>query len=590
MFQPNRFSYAVLTALIALTALLALGACRTPPETPDTPQTLETAETPQTAQTPESPPAPEPPRPSTPEAPAPEDKTPDAAETRPRQVLRDQLTVTLSRGELELDPRRSFIASEAQLYTALYEGLFSYHPYTMEPVPGAAEKWELSEDKKTWTFRIRDDARYWNGDPLRAQDFRDAWISLLEPRRESPYSSLFDVIAGAREYRTGQTADPSGIGIEAAGDKTLVVRLAAPASFFPSMLCHHSFSPVHPSMLDRDDWSAAPPLSNGPFYISSPERIGPEPDTLVLAKNAQYWDSPRVSLNQITVIYTEDPDEASARWNSGEARWISGSVNLETLTDRSGIVVNPMFATHYYFIRSAEKPWTDYRLRRALILALPWESLREGYYLPATTLIYPIMGYPEVQGLENTDLEEARRLMEEAGFPNGEGLPELVIRLASYPEAARIGELMSVAWNQELGVPVRIEVVPDRLYLQSLKTPGYGVGFSTWIGDFADPYTFLQIWRRDSNLNDARLDDADYENLMEKSMSQEGAERYATLAEAEKLLLDRGTVIPISHSPAINIVDTGELDGWYPNALDIHPFKYLAFKAFRPLPGVAMLK
>jgi peptide/nickel transport system substrate-binding protein/oligopeptide transport system substrate-binding protein len=565
MFRSSRLIFAVLIALFAL------GACQTPPE----------------------------PAVDVPEALLPEAKNkdqgnlapgPDTAETRPRQILRDQLTITLSGEEPELDPRKSFIASEAQLYTALYEGLFSYHPYTMEPMPGVAEKWEISEDKKTWTFRIRDNARYWNGDALRAQDFRDAWISLLDPRRESPYSSLFDVIRGAREYRTGQVSDPSGIGIETEGDKTLIVHLAAPASFFPSMLCHHSFSPVHPSMLNKEDWSGDPPLSNGPFYISNPLGAGAEPGSLVLSKNTRYWDSRQVSLNQITIRFVDDADEASALWNSGEARWISGAVNLETLTDRSGIVVNAMFATHYYYIRSAKAPWTDYRLRRALILALPWEKLREGQYLPATTLIHPILGYPEIEGLEDTNIEEARRLMEEAGFPRGEGLPELVIRLTPYQEAARIGELMALAWKEELGAPVRIEVIPERQYIQSLKAPGYDVGSSTWIGDFADPYTFLQMWRRDSNLNDAGLNDADYEALLEKSMSQEGTERYATLAEAEKLLLDRGTIIPISHYPALNIVDTGELDGWYPNALDIHPFKYLSFKAFRPLPGVALLK
>jgi peptide/nickel transport system substrate-binding protein/oligopeptide transport system substrate-binding protein len=566
MFRSCRFFCAVVIAL------LGLGACRTPPaELSGAAGPAGPAETPDAA---------------SPENTAP---GPDTAETRPRQVQRDQLTISLTRVELELDPRKSYIASDAQLYTALYEGLFSYHPYTMEPVLAVAERWELSEDKKTWTFWIRNDARYWNGDPVRAQDFRDAWISLLEPRRQSPYSSLFDVIVGAREYRSGQTRDPSGIGIETPGDKTLVVHLTAPASFFPSMLCHHSFSPVHPSMLNKDDWSRAAPISNGPFYLSGSGAIGTEPESLVLTKNSRYWDAGRVSLNQITILYTDDADEASALWNSGQARWIDSTVNIDNLTDLSGIVVNPLFATHYYFIRSSEEPWTDYRLRRALILALPWAELREGHYLPATTLIYPILGYPDVKGLEDTNLEEALRLLEEAGYPQGEGLPELVIRLAPYAEANRIGQLMAVAWKEQLGVPVRIEVVPERLYLQSLRSPGYGVGSSTWIGDFADPYTFLQMWRRDSNLNDAGLNDADYEELLEKSMGQEGTERYATLAKAEKLLLDRGTVIPISHSLTINIVDTGELDGWYPNALDIHPFKYFSFKAFRPLPGVAML-
>jgi peptide/nickel transport system substrate-binding protein/oligopeptide transport system substrate-binding protein len=528
----------------------------------------------------------EPPGETIPQDPAPEQVPgPDLAETRPRVVIRNELTAVFSRGEVELDFRKSYLASEAQLFTGLYEGLFSYHPYTMEPVAAAAEKWELSDDKKQWTFTIRENARYWNGDPVRAEDFRAAWISLLDPKRASPYSSLFDVIAGAREYRMGLAEDSSQIGIEIQGDKTLIVRLTAPASFFPSMLCHHSFSPIHPSMVDKDDWGREPPVSNGSFRIG--ERTGGQ---IVLEKNGNYWDASRVSLSRIILKFAEDGDEASSLWNSGEARWISGDVNLDTLTDRSGIQVNPMFATHYYYIRSGEKPWNDYRVRRALSLVLPWEKIREGHYLPAKTLIFPIPGYPEIEGLDITDEEEAKRLLTEAGYPQGLGLPDLVIKLTPSEEAARIGGLMAVSWKEKLGVPVRIEVVPYSQYFQALKNDDYGVAFSTWIGDFADPYTFLQMWRRDSNLNDARYDDADYENLIEKSMTEEGTQRWSTLAEAEKLLLNRGAVLPISYSPAINIVDINELDGWFPNALDIHPFKYLSFKAFRPLPGVALYK
>jgi peptide/nickel transport system substrate-binding protein/oligopeptide transport system substrate-binding protein len=338
-------------------------------------------------------------------------------------------------------------------------------------------------------------------------------------------------------------------------------------------------------MLNIEDWSKQPPVSNGPFHIAEMDD-----GKIVLAKSANYWDAPSVSLNKITLKYTEDGDEASNLWNSGEARWISGDVNLETLTDRSGIQVNAMFATHYYFIRSAEKPWNDYRVRRALVLALPWESIRAGHFLPAKTLIYPLPGYPELEGLSSDDeIEEAVKLLAEAGFPGGAGLPNLVIRITPSQEAARIGGLMANTWNEKLGVPVRVEVVPFNRYFQMLKTDGYTVGFSTWIGDFADPYTFLQMWRRDSNLNDAHYDDDDYEALIEKSMLEEGETRWAILAEAEQLLLDRGAVLPISYSPAINIVDSGELGGWFPNALDIHPFKYLAFRSFRPLPGVVMV-
>ena len=510
---------------------------------------------------------------------------PEFAESRPRVTVRDELTVAFSKSDVELDFRKSYLASEAQLYTAIYEGLFSYHPLTMEPVSAIAERWELSEDKKQWTFTLRQNASYWNGDSVTAEDFRATWLSLLSPQRDAPYSSLFDIIEGAKEYRTGAERSPDKVGIIASGPKTLVVKLNAPASFFPAMLCHHSFSPTHRTMLDIDDWSRAIPVSNGPFRITEMDE-----DKIVLAKAENYWDARDVSLSKITIKYTETGDEASSLWNSGEARWISGEVNIDTLTDRSGIQVNAMFATHYYFIRSGEKPWNDHRIRQALVLALPWDEIRNGHFLPAKTLIYPLPGYPRLDGLSETETKKAADLLAEAGFPGGRGLPDLVIRITPSQEASRIASLMANTWKEELGIPVRVEVVPYSGYFQALKIKGYHVGFSTWIGDFADPYTFLQMWRRDSNLNDAQYNDEDYEALMEQSMLEEGETRWATLAEAEKLLLERGSVLPISHSPAVNIVDTGELGGWFPNALDIHPFKYLNFKAFRPLPGVVMAK
>jgi peptide/nickel transport system substrate-binding protein/oligopeptide transport system substrate-binding protein len=528
----------------------------------------------------------EPPSPDdTPNLELPKHEEPDFAETRPRVINRDELTVTFSKGDIELDFRKSYLASEAQLFTAIYEGLFSYHPVTLEPVPALAEKWDLSNDKKQWTFTLRGNAKYWNGDPVTADDFRAAWLSILSPDKDAPYSSLYDIIEGAKEYRNGEIRDAGKVGIIAAGPKTLVVKLIAPASFFPSMLSHHSFSPIHPSMLNVGDWTASPPISNGPFRITEMDE-----DKIVFEKTDNYWDAKNVSLNKITAIFTETGEDASRLWNSGKAHWISGDVDFEALTDRSGIHVNAMFATHYYFIRSGEKPWNDHRLRRALILVLPWDEMRAGHYHPAKTLIYPLPGYPKIAGLSETNADEAVKLLAEAGFPGGKDLPELVLRITPSPEAARIAGLMASAWKEQLGIQVRVEVVPYSRYFQALKTGGYNVGFTNWIGDFADPYTFLQMWRRDSNLNDSGYNDDDYEALMDKSMLEEGTARWAILAEAEQLLLDRGSVLPISFSQAINIVDMGELDGWYLNALDIHPFKYFSFKAFRPLPGVVLGK
>jgi len=502
------------------------------------------------------------------------------AAARPRSAARDELTVVFSRAPVELDFRMSIMASEAQLFTAIYEGLFSYHPITMAPIPALAESWDLSQDGRQWTFTIRQNARFSNGDPITAEDFRRSWLSLISPGREAPYSSMFDLIEGARDYRTG-AAGPGGVGVIARGPRTLVVRLNSPASFFPSMLCHHSFSPIHESMVGVEDWSLAPPISNGAFRISEMDA-----DRIVLVRSEYYWDAASVALSRITVRFAGD-DEASALWNSGEALWIYGNANLDALTDRSGISVHPLFGTHFYFIRS-EEPLDDYRVRRALVLALPWEEMRSRHFLPARTLVNPLPGYPRIAGIGETDPARAARLLEQAGFPGGEGMPELVFRITPSMEAARISGLMAGAWEEHLGVSSRMEVVPFDEYFASLRLGGYHVGSSSWIGDFPDPYSFLKKWRRGSNLNSALHSDDDFERLMDRSMLEAGAARWATLAEAEQLLLDRGSVIPISFLPAVNVIDTHELEGWFPNPLGIHPFRHLSFREFAPLPGVAL--
>jgi peptide/nickel transport system substrate-binding protein/oligopeptide transport system substrate-binding protein len=520
--------------------------------------------------------------PSTVEEPPVAREGPAYAAERPSPRNRNELTISCSLNDIELDFRKSYLAQEAQIYTGLYEGLFSYHPLTMEPVSAAAASWKISDDRMTWTFTIRARARYWNGDAVRADDFRTAWLSMIDPSRNSPYSSLFDVIAGAKDYRLGKKTDPETVGIEAPDAKTLVVHLVSPTSFFPSMLCHHSFSPIHPSMTGVQDWSKSPPVSNGPYRISEMNN-----ETMTLALNENYWDADEVDIKKIILLNPKDSDDATAMWNSGQARWIADDMNLETLTDRSGIVVNALFATHYYFNRSAKKPLDNQDVRRALALALPWDEIRKDYFLPATTLIYPIPGYPEIQGIADSDIAEAKRLLAEAGYPDGKGIPEIVVRLPQGIESIRVGNLMVAAWK-ELGLNIKIDTVGSGRYFETLHRNDYDVGATTWIGDFADPYTFLQMFQKDSNLNDAHYNDPEYERLMDKSMHEEGAERWATLAEAEKRLLDYGTVLPVSYTPAVNIIDTNEIEGWYPNVLDIHPYKYFSYRAFRPLPGVAL--
>lgn len=505
-----------------------------------------------------------------------------------QEALPDQgeLVVSFSKSNLVLDPHHAYSSDEAQIFTALYEGLFVYDPATLDPKPALCESYVRSKDKKTYTFTIRKDARYSDGSAVKAQDVRASWFRMLDPKEGAEYSSLFDVIKGARDYRLGAKSDPDKVGIKAPSDKLLVVDLESPAAYFTKVLCHHSFALIHPSMLSAEAWKNALDMpTSGPYRLASLK-----PDELVMVKNDKYWDAANVLIPSIRVVYSNDDQDVTRRFNSGEIHWLAGAMDWALLFDSSARqITKPMFSTNYLYFRSDEKPWNDERVRRALVLLLPWPQIRnpDRYFVPADSLIAPIQGYPNVTAPTVQDEDEAKALLEKAGHKGGAGLPEAVIRLADTEDHRALAKTIQDAWASA-GVKSRIENVPTDAYFQSLKKDDYTLGSMTWIGDFADPLTFLQMWTSDSNLNDAKFSNKTYDKLIAASMSQEGSARMKTLSEAEKYLLDSGACIPLYHSIALNVISTDAVGGWYSNPLDIHPFKFMRFISHPPVPGVVM--
>lgn len=487
--------------------------------------------------------------------------------------------------EVAWNPIYTFTATEAQLYTAIYEGLVSYDPETLEPLPAVAGSWDVLEAGRLYRFHLRDDAAYWNGDPVTASHFRDTWLTMIDPELETAYSFLFDMIAGAADYRKGNVIDPNQVGIYAVDDRTLEVRLAEPAAHFLKVICHHSFVPVHPDMPIADDWSGLSEiLGNGAYKIDEETA-----DDVLLSKNPHYWDRDSVAIDRLRFAKQDDPAAATRAFNQGYADWVSSNADYSDVLYPGTLMINPMFATSYYFVASGQPPFDDPQVRRALALLLPLEELRSDaiHFIPTHTLVPQIPYYPEVEGIRSADPDEALALLEEAGYPNGDGLPEIVLRFPPGEESTRIGELMAAAWQDALSVTVTLDWVEYPSYFGSLASDDYTVGTVSWIGDFADPLTFLQMWTSDSNLNDGGFADSEFDTLIDESTRLQGRERYGKLAEAESLLLETAVVIPVSHSPALNLIDLTLIDGWHPNPLDIHPYKHLDFLARRPAPGVA---
>jgi peptide/nickel transport system substrate-binding protein/oligopeptide transport system substrate-binding protein len=492
--------------------------------------------------------------------------------------------------EPEFDPHRSIYANEAQIFTALYEGLFSYDASGLEPLPAAAASFRKSRDGLVYTFELRSDASWSDGRKLSSGDFANAWLRLL--RDNAQYAAFFDVVKGARDFRLGKTRDAASVGISTQGEETLVVTLERPVAYFTRLLCHHAFSPIHPSMLEASAWETRIPYPvNGPWRF-----VSYDGSRLELEKNKAYWDAKNVSIPRLTMRFTDDDALASRLFNNEEAHWLAGPGDYDTLLMEEAIQVNPIYSTHYWYFDCRTAPWDNSDLRRALALLLPWKDIRNtaNYMIPAETLVLPLPGYSKTKGIEAQDRDEAMRLLEKAGFPGGNGLPPLKIAFAEGRDTRRLAGIFQTAWKVLPELEVVLEPLSPSAYYDAItgdgKPQGLTLAHTTWIGDFADPEAFLQMWTPESPLNEAGFSDPEFTSLMEKSYGSEGQARLDLLAEAESLLLKTAAVLPIYHSFAASVIDVDYIEGWYQNALDIHPYKALRFGIPSIRPNVASLR
>jgi len=494
-----------------------------------------------------------------------------------------RFTVQFSPAKISWNPHYAYTTTEAQIFTAIYEGLVIFNPATLRPVPGAAESWEISEDKTRITFTLREGVSWSNGDRLTAQDFRESWLELLSPETEAGYASLLDDIIGAREYRTGK-GPAENVGINAADNRTLIVQLKQPSPQFLSILCHYSFAPIYRDFRKVSDWSALRSVPvNGPYIIKARN-----PGEILLDRNPLYWDADSVEVEGLRLLFSDDSSRTMEAFNRFQIDWIISGMDTSKLAIPEALSIEPLFSTTYYYFSNDTAVWTEPEVRRALALLVPWEEIRSRRLIPGTSLVPPIPNYPMADaGFPPADkrLGEAMKLLEDAGYPGGKGLPDPVIRVPSEDDVA---EAMKSAWDDVLGMNTEIQIVEFPDYYDSIKSGGYDIATLTWTGDYADPQTFLGMWNSGSSFNDADYSDPEYDRILNEAAKLPFLQRFAKLREAEERLLRSCEVMPVEHFPAVNIIDRRFVDGWYPNALDIHPFKNLHPGLGYDIPGVVM--
>ncbi len=501
--------------------------------------------------------------------------TPERETVNPE--LQRNFTIVCSPLDYNLNPHTATYSAEAQILTGLYEGLFSYNPVTLEPDCAIAESFRTSRDKRRWTFILRADAAFSDGARITARDFAESWLDLLSDPA-APYSSLLDIVRGAREYRTGRGARED-VAITAADDSTLKVQLTSPTPHLPKILCMTAFAAVNKN----------PAVSSGPFYLA--ERTG---DTFTLRKNPNYHDRQNTRLEQITIVQRADGAESAHLFNTGEADWISGAGDVSKILLKDSVHIAAEFATEYLFFKingRADSVWSRADFRAALLEAVPWDELRAGLFVPAATLVYPLHGYPSVQGYSYTDPDEAASLMkkarEDASVPADEKL-SLVFAVSGSEFMTKEAEILRKAW-EPLGVDLETVEIPVGQYLAGIPDTAADLFSYTWIGDFADPVAFLELFRGGSTLNVTGWSDGEYDRLLGEAAFLTDEKRLDTLAQAEQRLLDSALILPIQHPVSLNIIDLNSCGGWASNSFDIHPMKFLYRKKAPPLiPNIVM--
>lgn len=474
----------------------------------------------------------------------------------------------------DLNPHTTSYSADSQVLVGLYEGLFSYNPVTLEPQYALATEYHLSRDKKRVIFKLRQNARFSNGETITAESVRMSWLQLLMTP-DAPYSSMLDIIRGASDFRTGK-GSIEDVGIYVTGEYQLSVYLNQPANYLPKILCQPAFAVIHQN----------PTVYSGPFYMENQV-----PGMLQLKKNPFYWDLENTYLEHITFVQSDDGEENAFLFNSGVADWIASDAKTEKILNKNSIQLTAEFGVAYYFFKtSAAKPkkteefnpW-DYReFRTAVLEAVPWNDLRGVALVPAATFVYPLAGYPVVDGYTYTDQIEASILMADAKKKYGidsEKRFKLVFDISEGGISDEKAEIFVKAMDG-IGVDLVINRIPSALYFSSVKCSNADLFAYTWIGDFADPLAFLDLFKGDSTLNDSGWKNAQFDDLLFRAASVSDEERMKLLGEAENLLLDEGMVLPIYHPVSFNVINLNEVGGWANNAFDIHPLKYLYKKHY----------
>jgi oligopeptide transport system substrate-binding protein len=474
--------------------------------------------------------------------------------TASEQVLRYNLAVEPQ----TLDPVLNGGLSGGFVVEHCFEGLL--RDRNGELVPAMAQSWTLSEDGKTYTFKLRD-ATWSDGKPVRAQDFEYSWRRSLDPTVGSGYAFIFYYIKGGEAYYEGE-GKAEDVAISCPDDRTLVVTLENPTPYFLNLVAFMVFMPVREDIVEAapDNWarSAETYVCNGPYRMTTFR-----PDLIVLEKNAAYWDASNVRLPRIDAVCIPEQSTELTAFENGEID-ILDNIPLQELprvSKMEGYVAYPRIVSFFYTVNTERKPFDDVRVRKALALAIDRkaivEKVRQSSEIPACGLVpeglkdstgADFSGRSGTFGLDpegKARPEEARRLLAEAGYPEGKGFPKFTLLYNTADDHKALAEAVQEMWRKTLGIDVELANQEWQVYASTRREGNYDVGRGNWWGDYPDPMTFLEMFTTGAGTNWPRWSHADYDALIQQSRRLSGPARDEAMYKAHALFMEAMPILPL---------------------------------------------
>ncbi len=449
-------------------------------------------------------------------------------------------------------------------------------------IPGQAESWETSEDGLTWTFHLRAGLKWSDGSDLTANDFVYSWKRVCDPNVAAPYAeTVLGMVAG---YEDAIAGDLDALQVVAQDDSTLVVTLNAPCSFFGSLAAFATLSPVQQATVETngDAWATAAEtyVSNGPFYVSEwvPSSY------IMMTKNPNYWNADAIKLDGIKWNLIEDANASYSAYQTGEVLFIKDvpTEEIPSLSDNPEFHVDPIIGTYYLSVNTQREPFTDAKVRKALSLAIDREyvagTLMQGTYSAASNFMGP--GWVDTDGSQFIDkanggqpyidtanheanVEEAKQLLADAGYPDGEGLPSITYSTNDAGYHKVVAEYLQQAWA-ELGVELNVEIVEWASFTPMRRNGDYDASRNGWVGDYSDPSNMLDLLYSTNGNNDGKFNNAEYDAAMELSRTTlDAAERSEALHKAEDILMEEAGCIPVAYYNDFWLQSEKIVDSWH---------------------------